>query len=87
MSTTLNGLASIRAFDAQGQFVRQYYIYQDDHSSAWFVYICASRYLALVLDWFCVAYIIVVTIVLMVFSDNIGAGSAGLVLSSGALQK
>ncbi|CAG2107853.1 unnamed protein product [Medioppia subpectinata] len=42
VSTTLNGLASIRAYGAQQAFRNQFYTYQNDHSATWFVLLGAS---------------------------------------------
>ncbi|CAG2118659.1 unnamed protein product, partial [Medioppia subpectinata] len=82
VSTTLNGLASVRAYGAQEAFERQYYVYQNDHSATWFLFICASRTLGLIMDWICVGYIVVISVVLMIFYEGIGGGSAGLAFSS-----
>ncbi|CAG2104061.1 unnamed protein product, partial [Medioppia subpectinata] len=82
VSTTLNGLASVRAYGAQTEFEKQYTIYQDDHTAMWFMYLCTTRMLAIVMDWFSVLYLVIVSIVLMVFYEGIGGGSAGLALSS-----
>ncbi|CAG2110355.1 unnamed protein product, partial [Medioppia subpectinata] len=82
VSTTLNGLASVRAYGAQVEFEKQYTIYQDDHTAMWFMYLCTTRMLAIVMDWFSVVYLVIVSVVLMVFYEGIGGGSAGLALSS-----
>ncbi|CAG2163513.1 unnamed protein product [Oppiella nova] len=47
MTTTLNGLATIRAFKAQHMFMQQYYRYQNDHTSTYFMCFSASRALGL----------------------------------------
>ncbi|CAG2178209.1 unnamed protein product, partial [Oppiella nova] len=39
MSTTLSGLATIRAFGTQNMFMNQYYRYQNDHTSTYFIYL------------------------------------------------
>ena len=86
VSTTLNGLDSVRAYGAQEAFERQYYIYQNDHTATWFLFVCASRTLSLITDWICVAYLVVIAVVMMVFPEQIGnGGSAGLALSTGVL--
>ncbi|CAG2105923.1 unnamed protein product, partial [Medioppia subpectinata] len=43
VSTTFNGLASVRAFGAQEMFEKQFYVYQDDHSATWMLVNTASR--------------------------------------------
>ncbi|CAG2177781.1 unnamed protein product, partial [Oppiella nova] len=83
VSTTLNGLASVRAYGAQEAFERQYYVYQNDHNATWFLFACTSRALGLILDWVCVGYLVVIAVVMMVFPEQIGnGGSAGLALTS-----
>ncbi|CAG2174219.1 unnamed protein product [Oppiella nova] len=83
VSTTLNGLVSVRAYGAQEAFERQYYVYQNDHTATWFLFVCASRSLGLIMDWLGVGYILVIAVVMMVFPEQIGnGGSAGLALSS-----
>ncbi|CAG2117983.1 unnamed protein product, partial [Medioppia subpectinata] len=82
VSTTISGLASVRAYGVQESFERQFYVYQNDHSATWFTFVGTSRGLGLAIDWFCVAYIIIISLVLMIFPDGIPGGSAGLALSS-----
>ncbi|CAG2164889.1 unnamed protein product, partial [Oppiella nova] len=82
VSTTLHGLSSIRAYGAQQMFEKQLYVYLDDHSATWFLFICASRSLGMVVDWLCVLYLVTISVVLMSFPDNVSAGGAGLAFSS-----
>ncbi|XP_054155290.1 ATP-binding cassette subfamily C member 4-like [Oppia nitens] len=82
VSTTLTGLASVRAYGAQDVFEKQYYIYQNDHSATWFLFVAASRGLGWIMDWFCVLYIIAIAVVLMLSPNGIAGGTAGLALSS-----
>ncbi|CAG2110822.1 unnamed protein product, partial [Medioppia subpectinata] len=76
MTTTLSGLSTIRAFKAQEVFRQQYYVYQNDHTSAYFM--CVT------MDWICVSYVFFVALFLMVFHKGIAyleSGSAGLALT------
>lgn len=65
VSNTINGLASIRAYGVQNAFEQQFYVYQNDHSATWFMYLSASRALGLLMDWITTLYIIIITIVVM----------------------
>ncbi len=47
MTTTLSGLATIRAFRAQKLFREQYYRYQNDHTATYFLCFTASRALGM----------------------------------------
>ncbi|CAG2107663.1 unnamed protein product, partial [Medioppia subpectinata] len=82
VSTTLNGLASVRAYGAQEVFERQFYVYQDDHSATWFLFVCSSRALGLITDWLCIAYIVSISVVIMAFPNAITGGQVGLAFSS-----
>ena len=82
VSNTINGLATIRAFKVQKPFEEQFYRYINDHSGTWYLFICSSRALGVVMDWICLCYIAAVTIVIMAFPDGIPGGNAGLVMSS-----
>lgn len=65
VSTTINGLASIRAFKSQEPFERQFLIYQNDHSATWFSFISTSRALGLVVDILSTVYVAITTAVVM----------------------
>ncbi|CAG2163511.1 unnamed protein product, partial [Oppiella nova] len=81
MTTTLNGLATIRAFRAQDMFRAQYYRYQNDHTATYVMCYCASRALGVMMDWICVLYIFLVALFIMLFPEGLPGGSAGLALS------
>ena len=51
LSSTLEGIHVIRAFRAEDRFLSSFYGYQDDQTSAQFLYLSATRWLALRLDW------------------------------------
>ncbi|XP_075590754.1 ATP-binding cassette sub-family C member 4 isoform X2 [Dermatophagoides farinae] len=84
ISTTINGLASIRAFGVQEAFERQFFIYQNDHSATWFLFISSSRCMGLMVDWISTIYIAAISFVIMISKDLQG-GSAGLAISSGLM--
>ena len=84
VSTTIAGLASIRAYGAQAQFERQFYNYQNDHSATWFIFISSSRAMGLMMDWISTLYICIITLVVML-SGSIQGGEAGLAISSGLM--
>ena len=70
MTLTLNGLATIRAFEAQTLFINQYYRYQNDHTATYFLCIASSRLLGLLMDIICIAYITCVALFLMIFYEG-----------------
>lgn len=67
MTMTLNGLATIRAFEAEDLFAKQYYKYQNDHTATFFICFASSRLLGVMMDIICIVYIFCVTFFLMAF--------------------
>ena len=61
ISQSLNGLTTIRAFGAQEIAQRQFDDHQDHHSSAFYLFIAASRGFGFWLDFICVFYVSFVT--------------------------
>ena len=72
VSTTINGLASIRAYGAQSAFEKQFYMYQNDHTATWFLFISSSRAMGLVVDWICIIFNIIIIVVVMVSKGKRG---------------
>ncbi|XP_020285395.1 probable multidrug resistance-associated protein lethal(2)03659 isoform X2 [Pseudomyrmex gracilis] len=74
LSATLQGLPTIRAFEAEEILTKEFDRHQDLHSSAWFIFIASSRAFGFWLDIFCVLYIVLVTMSFLVL-NNYGRGS------------
>jgi ATP-binding cassette subfamily C (CFTR/MRP) protein 4 len=70
MSTTLYGLTTIRAFKSETQFSEQFDRIQNTHTSAYFMFLCSTRWFGIVLDVLCAIYVISITILLLVNIDN-----------------
>lgn len=82
LSATLSGLSTIRAFKVQDEFVRIFDRQQDLHSSAWFGYICASRWFTVSMDWLCLAFITSIICLQLGLSLNAtNASMIGLLIS------
>lgn len=82
LAASLNGLATIRAFGAEPEFERRFDQYQDVHSSAWFLFVSASRWLGCSLDWLSLGYIAIVTIVMSLTVGATTGSQIGLAISS-----
>ncbi|CAG2105078.1 unnamed protein product [Medioppia subpectinata] len=82
VNTTLCGLTSIRAFGAQHMFERQFEVHQNDNTSTFFLFICTSRALGVLMDTICLVYVSAVIAYIMTNSDSIPGGNAGLLLTS-----
>uniref|UniRef100_A0A1E1XAH8 Putative abc transporter n=1 Tax=Amblyomma aureolatum TaxID=187763 RepID=A0A1E1XAH8_9ACAR len=83
LSTSLYGLTTIRAFNAQRTFERMFDLKQDHHTSAWYMFLCTARWFGITLDSICFAYITVVTMSLALSSDgSVSGGGVGLAIAN-----
>ncbi|KAL0281168.1 UNVERIFIED_CONTAM: hypothetical protein PYX00_002233 [Menopon gallinae] len=80
LSATLQGLTTIRAFNAENILIKEFDSHQDLHSTAWYIFISSSRGFGLWLDVFCVFYIAVVTVTFLFWDVESGA-DAGLAIT------
>ena len=73
ISTTIEGLTTIRAFGAQELFRQQYSAYQNDHNSCWFLMAGTARVFGTALDYIGFIYLTIMTILLIVFKSGINS--------------
>ncbi|XP_026805613.1 probable multidrug resistance-associated protein lethal(2)03659 [Rhopalosiphum maidis] len=91
LNASLQGISTIRAFQAEDVLSKEFDGHQDLHSSAWYLFITSSEAFGFSLDIICFIYICILTFsFLIVNNDNFG-GDVGLVLTqainmTGALQ-
>ncbi|ODN02104.1 Multidrug resistance-associated protein 4 [Orchesella cincta] len=77
LSTSLNGLSTIRAFGVQEKFVRDFECIQSIHTSVWFMFLNCTRWLGVVVDWVICAFVMGVTLnFLFRFEEFKGSNSA-----------
>ncbi|KAJ8012698.1 hypothetical protein DPEC_G00045590 [Dallia pectoralis] len=81
LSSSLQGLWTIRAFKAQRRFQQMFDSHQDLHSEAWFLFLTTSRWFALRLDGICSIFVTITTFGCLLLRDEVQAGSVGLALS------
>ncbi|EDV28837.1 uncharacterized protein TRIADDRAFT_19619 [Trichoplax adhaerens] len=81
ISTTLQGLAIIRNFGMEKEFIDQFFHFQNDHTQAWFFFMIATRWIAFHLDLICSLFIAGVTFGAIWAKDASDAGLVGLSLS------
>ncbi|XP_046823149.1 probable multidrug resistance-associated protein lethal(2)03659 isoform X2 [Vespa crabro] len=74
LNATLQGLPTIRSFEAGEILIKEFDNHQDLHSSAWFIFIASSRAFGFWLDVFCLVYIALVTLSFLIMYDD-AAGS------------
>ena len=91
LSSSLNGLTSIRAFKAQEMMVEEFDYHQDIHSSAWFSHLATTRWFGVYLDWIVVLYLACCVLSFLLMPADVLGGDVGVAITScifltGALQ-
>ncbi|KAG8004595.1 Multidrug resistance-associated protein 4 [Nibea albiflora] len=81
LSSSLQGLHTIRALRAEERLKKTFDEYQDLHSETWFLFLMTSRWFAFNLDCICCVFITLATFGCVLIRDGIRAGQVGLVLS------
>ncbi|XP_012274748.1 probable multidrug resistance-associated protein lethal(2)03659 [Orussus abietinus] len=84
LNATLQGMTTIRAFDAGKTLTKEFDHHQDLHSSSWYIFIASSRAFGFWLDVICVIYIALVTLsFLVLYSDDNkpDGGNVGLAIT------
>ncbi|KAM9328000.1 ATP-binding cassette sub-family C member 4 isoform 2-T2 [Pholidichthys leucotaenia] len=84
LSSSLQGLWTIRAFGAEKRFQLDFDAHQDLHSAAWFLFLTTSRWFALRLDGICAIFVTVTAFGCVLLRDQLDAGAVGLALSYSA---
>ena len=79
LGASLNGLSTIRAFNAERILISEFDNHQDLHSSAFYIFMATSRAFGFWLDVFCVIYIAIVTLTFFVMDDT--GGNVGLAIT------
>uniref|UniRef100_A0A674ESQ6 Cystic fibrosis transmembrane conductance regulator n=1 Tax=Salmo trutta TaxID=8032 RepID=A0A674ESQ6_SALTR len=80
LSSSLQGLWTIRAFRAEERFQNTFDAYQDLHSESWFLFLVTSRWFAVRLDGMCAVFV-TITAFALGLTSVLFAGSVGLALS------
>lgn len=81
LSSSLQGLWTIRAYKAEERCQELFDAHQDLHSEAWFLFLTTSRWFAVRLDAICALFVIVVAFGSLVLAKTLDAGQVGLALS------
>uniref|UniRef100_A0A8C0B8P8 ATP binding cassette subfamily C member 4 n=1 Tax=Buteo japonicus TaxID=224669 RepID=A0A8C0B8P8_9AVES len=81
LSSSLQGLWTIRALKAEERFQKLFDAHQDLHSEAWFLFLTTSRWFAVRLDAICAIFVIVVAFGSLLLDKTLNAGQVGLALS------
>ncbi|KAM7177934.1 ATP-binding cassette sub-family C member 4 isoform 3-T3 [Macrochelys suwanniensis] len=81
LSTSLQGLWTIRAFRAEQRFQELFDAHQDLHSEAWFLFLTTSRWFAVRLDAICAIFVLAIAFGSLLLAKTLDAGQVGLALS------
>ncbi|XP_005374166.1 PREDICTED: multidrug resistance-associated protein 4 isoform X2 [Chinchilla lanigera] len=81
LSSSLQGLWTIRAYRAEERCQELFDAHQDLHSESWFLFLTTSRWFAVRLDAICAIFVIVITFGSLILAQNLDAGQVGLALS------
>ncbi|XP_039296327.1 multidrug resistance-associated protein 4-like [Nilaparvata lugens] len=81
LTASLQGLSTIRAFNAQDKLREEFDNHQDLHSSAWYMFVATSRAFGFCLDLFCLIYISLVTLSFLLLGTETFGGNVGLAIT------
>ncbi|KAM9709908.1 ATP-binding cassette sub-family C member 4-like [Menidia menidia] len=81
LSSSLQGLSTIRAFRVQQRFQQMFDEFQDLHSASWFLFLTTSRWFAVRLDGICSVFVTITAFGCLYLRDGLEPGAVGLALS------
>nr|KAF6427059.1 ATP binding cassette subfamily C member 4 [Rousettus aegyptiacus] len=81
LSSSLQGLWTIRAYKTEERFQELFDAHQDLHSEAWFLFLTTSRWFAVRLDAICAIFVIITAFGSLILAKTLDAGQVGLALS------
>lgn len=81
LSATLNGLSTIRAFHAEGNLLKEYDCYQDNHSACLFTLLSTNIGFGLALDLMTSVFIFCIIFTFLFLDTSITGSKVGLVIT------
>uniref|UniRef100_A0A2S2QEN8 Putative multidrug resistance-associated protein lethal n=1 Tax=Sipha flava TaxID=143950 RepID=A0A2S2QEN8_9HEMI len=81
LNACLQGLITIRAYEAEKILSKEFDNHQNLHSSAWYIFISSSRAFGLWLDMICYLFISIVTFSFLFIRNNTFGGNVGLAIT------
>ncbi|KAM3862000.1 ATP-binding cassette sub-family C member 4-like [Diretmus argenteus] len=81
LSSSLQGLWTIRAFKVQERFQEMFDAYQDLHTETWFLFLTTSRWFAVRLDGICSLFVAFTAFGCLYLRNDMESGAVGLALS------
>ncbi|XP_058800160.1 probable multidrug resistance-associated protein lethal(2)03659 [Phymastichus coffea] len=81
LSATLNGITTIRAYQAESMLKKEFDKLQDMHSSSWYMFIATSIAFGFSLDVCCFIFTGVVTFTFLLLKEHFTGGTVGLAIT------
>ncbi|XP_055326164.1 probable multidrug resistance-associated protein lethal(2)03659 [Sitodiplosis mosellana] len=82
VNATLQGLSTVRAFNAENFLEKEFHDFQDFNTSCWYLFTSAGRWFAFWLDVVCLVYVAIVTYSFLIFDNAEDSGKVGLAIMS-----
>lgn len=91
LATTLTGLSTVRAFNAEKILRYEFDLHQDTHSACWYMFLATSGAFAFSLEILCLLFVCCIVLYYVVIDTNASGNMVGLALTqamslSGLLQ-
>ncbi|XP_008188570.1 multidrug resistance-associated protein 4 isoform X1 [Acyrthosiphon pisum] len=81
LNASIQGLTTIRAFEAENILSNEFDVHQDLHSSAWYLFLTSSRAFGFWLDIICFIYTCIVTFSFLALRNSTFGGNVGLAIT------
>lgn len=81
LSSTLSGLSTVRAFNAEKLLRNEFDNHQDTHSACWFMYVATSSAFGFLLDLMCWTFIASILSFYLLVDTGASGGMVGLALT------
>jgi len=70
ISSTIQGLSTVRAYKEQVRFLNVFHFYQNEHTKAWFIKVATTRWFGMRLDMFGAVFFTVVAFTSIPLADG-----------------
>lgn len=77
----MNGLATIRAYNAEKILTQEFDSHQDTHTACWFMFISTTSALGFALDVLCFVFIACIIYMFMLFDTGVSGDKIGLAIT------
>lgn len=81
MAATLNGLSTIRAYNAEKILRMEFDNHQDTHSACWYMFLATSSAFGLILDIMCLIFTFCIIFYYMIFDTGVSGEKVGLAVT------